>query len=266
MKHTNTTLLCSGLILGLLSIGCLLPDAFVDPDSVDGRDGRDGRDVGDGKEQGEPDIDYVNNGDGQFEDNNGDGVVDPPDPRDDPKYDPEEHAQRDDPRSSEYRGRFEVNIDLKAEEIRLNGLRLGEATYTHFDYDGLSFSPHCLVSMVDMRPDSEGRTGYIVLKFPGINCSLLPGDYEVFDEVEGVEERPDAVIVKAIHVEQENGRGFSSKTLQDTSNTVTIEYTDDRTIKGDLNISAKSFLSEDDERVSIDGIVKGRFEAIFLPQ
>lgn len=241
-------------------MGCLLPGAFVDPDGTDGPDGDDG------KEQGTPDIDYTNNGDGSFKDNNDGGEEVTPDPRDDPKYDPEEHAQRDDPRSDQYRGRFEINIDLKAEEIRLNGLRLGEATYTHFEYDGLSFSPHCLVSMVDMRPDTEGRTGYVVLKFPGIDCNLLPGEYEVLDEAEGVEERPDAVLIKVIHVEQEDDKGFASKTLQNTSNLVTIEYTEDQSITGDLNIITKSYLSEEDKSVSVDGVVKGRFEAIFLPQ
>ena len=263
MKHTHTTLLCSGMILGLMSIGCLLPGAFG-PDGIDvDNNGNNG-----GDEQGPPDIDYTNNGDGTYDDDNNDPDGPPvtPDPRDDPKYDPQEHAQRDDPRSPEYRGRFEVNIDLKAEELRLNGLRLGEATYTHFEYDGLSFSPHCLISMVDMRPDEQGRTGYLVLKFPGMDCALLPGDYVATDEAQSAEDQPGVVLIKAIHVEQEDDQGFRSKTFQDTSNVVTIDFSGDETIKGDLDIVTKSFLTEDDQSVSVDGSVRGRFEAVYLPQ
>ncbi len=168
----------------------------------------------------------LENGDG-----GGDGLFDdfnqPPVPDDQWMEESEERRrERDDPRSTNYRGDFEVKLQSDRVDTAIDGASLGEATFEHVGEDLAGTPPHCQITLADREPDATGSQGYLILQVLGDDCDLEPGEFEVFGSWQEARRQESA------------GRGVVLKTVQITVETdAESTYYDYRQGEGTLEIT-----------------------------
>ena len=250
MSKTTTL----GLVLvAIASMGCLIPSPSLfeeEPPLVDENNSKDDK-------QGTPDLTITNN--------KNDGENKDPNNTPDKPYDPPTHDARDNPNRDEYRGRFEVTVSDK-DTYTLDGLKLGEATYAFFDFDGLAEDPHCLISLIDQRADDQGRLGYILLKLPVDACQnqATGAQWPIISESERAP--ANTALLKALQIEQESDRGTSFTGYGNVSGTLTFGNVSSRRMEATLNMQAKTVQVDDEEPRPTNATIDGAFEAVLLNQ
>lgn len=252
MSMSKTTTLGLALV-AIASMGCLIPSPSIfeeEPPLIDENNDKDDK-------QGTPDLTITNN--------KTDGENKDPNNTPDKPYDPPTHDARDNPNRDEYRGRFEATVEDK-ETYTLDGLKLGEATYAFFDFDGLAEDPHCLISLIDQRADDKGRLGYILLKLPVDACQRQPTGAEWPIISESMRAPGDVVLLKALQIEQESDRGTTFTGYGNVIGKLTFGNVTSRRIEATFTMQAKTTQIDDGEPQTSNASIGGEFEAVLLNQ
>lgn len=110
--------------------------------------------------------------------------------------------ERDDPRSVNYRGDFELTLEGDVLRTVIDGSTLGEATFKYVSQDLAGTPPHCQITLADRVSDAKGAQGYVIMQLLGQGCDVEPGEYEVFGTWQAAREKG-GVVLKAVQVNVE---------------------------------------------------------------
>lgn len=240
-------------LVAFASLGCLIPTPNLfeeEPPLLDENNDKDDK-------QGTPDLTVTNN--------KNDGETKDPNNTPDEPYDPPTHDARDNPNRDEYRGRFQVTVADK-ESFTLDGLKLGEATYAFFEYDGLTADPHCLISLIDQRTDETGRLGYILIKLPVAACQSQATGAVLEITSESPQNQRDVALIKAVQIEQESDDGTSFTTYGNIMGALTFGNVSSRRMEASFMMGANTVQINDGEPRRTNTSIEGGFEAVLLEQ
>lgn len=232
------------LLFGAASLGCLIPgpsfDPFDDPQEPPERtDTRDGE---------VPDVTHT--------------TPDDPD-KPAPSYDPISHDERDDPNSPEYRGLFRLSFEGDV-SAQFDSERLGESTYAYVQQDASGDAPHCLLALIDRRPDELGAQGYLLLQYVAPSCTP-EGALTIWSASDRA--RPDAphVVLGALRMERELGDDFTEWELDGPIGELKVVSHQDGRMRGELALELTKRSDDGGPWRDVSVRVEGNFEAIWMP-
>ena len=188
---------------------------------------------------------------------------------DDWEEDVEDRRQeRDDPRSADYRGDFEVELRDEVVVTTLDGTSLGEATFKVVEQDLLGTPQHCQLTLADREPDARGVQGYVIVQVFAENTGLCILDERVYDVVPTVEEaiQVQGAVVKTVQVSIETDAEmnfFDYRTSRGELEVLEREGVDLIQAYLDVEMGTLIFNDEDEEVASLQ--VKGGFGAVAAP-
>ena len=182
----------------------------------------------------------------------------------------ERREERDDPRSVNYRGDFEVALTGDRVSAAIDGSRLGEATFKHVSADLTGTPPHCQLTLADREPDERGAQGYVIVQVIGPDCDLEPGEHAVYGAWQEASERGDGqeggVVIKAVQVNVETDaltNYYDYEQPEGTLEIVRVERGD--LIQAYLEVVMKGVSVNDGEVESAEMSVSGGFGAVAAP-
>lgn len=246
MKKLNAHIAAALLVLIVPSLGCLLGGPGFDPfPDVDTDTDKPRTDTQDGEV---PDVTHTTP----------EEIEDPT-----PSYDPLSHDNRDNPNSADYRGMFRLSLtdDISAQ---LDSERLGEASYSYIAQDATGSEPHCLIALIDRRPDATGTQGYLLLRYVAPDC-LPQGKLNIWDREDRGRPEDAHVILGALRLERELGDDFNEWELEGPMGQLEIVAHQDGRLRGEFSLGLTK-LSRDGEPFK-EALVSasGNFEAVWMP-
>lgn len=205
-----------------------------------------------------------------FTSGDGDGLFDPyePDSSDGEwQQDVEDRReQRDNPRSADYRGDFEVELESELFTLSIDGAALGEATFVHVGQDLAGTPPHCQLTLADREPDAAGRQGYIIVQVLGDSCDLDVGVYDVYESVDEAFRNDGKVAVKTVQVNEETDSATHFYTFGAASGELEVLQVDAGSlIQAYLDVKMGEVEVDDKAAVASSMTVLGGFGAVAAP-
>ena len=232
---------CGLIVAALLSLGCLIPMTGLEVEDWD---------------EPTPDGPRTDTRDGETP------VVtqSPSDPR--RVYDPLSHERRDDPRSPEYRGMFSLQLEGDT-SLTLDSARLGEATYSYITQDATGGPAHCLIALMDRRPDDSGAQGYLLLRYVAPSCALEVGELPVLArDQDGQEPR---LILGALRLEREQADLFREWELDDPEGVLTVTSHQGGRLQAELKLTLSRQSEDGEPWRRARTLASGFMDAVWMP-
>ena len=175
---------------------------------------------------------------------------------------------RDDPRSADYSGDFEVTLSDEVIETTLDGKSLGEATFKVVEKDLLGTPSHCQLTLADREPDARGVQGYVIVQVFGANTGYCVLDERVYTVVPTVDEaiRIEGAVVKTVQVSIETDAEmnfFDYRASRGELEVLKRQGAD--LIQAYLDVEMETLTFNDEEEEPAKLIVKGGFGAVAAP-
>lgn len=180
----------------------------------------------------------------------------------------ERREDRDDPRSADYRGDFEVELRDELLSTTLDGRALGEATFKVVERDLFGTPAHCQLTLADREPDERGAQGYVIVQVFGGGRGSCVLDERVYEVVPTVDEaiRLEGAVVKTVQVSVETDAEmnfFDYRISRGELEVLAREGAD--LIQAYLDVEMKTLTFNEEEEEAARLVVKGGFGAVAAP-
>lgn len=176
--------------------------------------------------------------------------------------------ERDDPRSVNFRGDFEVKLLGERVNTSIDGAELGEATFKHVGEDLVGTPPHCQITLADRQPDASGAQGYLIMQIMGADCDVQPGEFTVYGSWQQAREQGEqsGVILKTVQVTVETDAESTYYDYRQAQGVLEITQVErGELIQAYVDAEMTRLMLNDDAEQAANMKVEGGFGAVTAP-